>query len=75
MLVDSLSLKESVCVPTRFCRQSGVMAGSVTRLAWKFILLSSVGCWAENVHPISLSVFFFYVNVVAQLNISEDLDC
>lgn len=63
MLVDSLSLKESVCVPTRFCKQSGVMAGRVTRLAWKFILLSSAGCWAENVHPISL--LLYYINFVA----------
>lgn len=75
MLVDTLSVKESVCFPTRFCRQRGVMAGSVTRLAWKFILPSSAGCWAENGHPISLfAIQFFNVNVVVYLNISDDLD-
>lgn len=30
---------DSCEIPTRFCRQSGVMAGKVTLLAWKFMLL------------------------------------
>lgn len=40
LLVKVEASKANRCeIPTRFCRQSGVMAGKVTLLVWKFILL------------------------------------